>query len=128
MGRGGDVVTTARQLIERVGAYLSGVSVSQEMLANRERILHTWFDRRDGRSTDRHAAIIREFLENGGGGEVTYRPGWADASAIAKTRLRRLLGLNDHDSLRFWRRETREKFFTEDEVRAWMEKIAAVVA
>jgi surface carbohydrate biosynthesis protein len=128
LSRGGDVVTSSKELIECVGTYLSGASVPAGQLANRDQVLRDWFDRRDGCSAGRHAAIIRDFLETGGTQEPSYRPGWADVCALAKMRVRRLLGLNDHDSLRFWHRETREKFFTDDEARVWMEKIESVLA
>lgn len=140
MTGGGDVARTTEELIERVSYYLSGGEIRLEKIKARDSLIHKWFHQVDGKSSERHADIIHDFLE-AHPSEPRIPRDWRNLSMMAKARLRHLLGLEPYESLLemlpFFRANgrsedqtvlvNRERYFTCHEVDAWAQKIFGVL-
>jgi surface carbohydrate biosynthesis protein len=137
MASGGDVARSSDELMERVSYYLLGGAIGSEKIRSRESLIHKWFHQVDGKSSERHADIIHDFLE-AHPSEPRIPRDWRNLSMIAKARLRRLLGVEPYESLLemlpFLRANgrsgdqrflvNRDRYFTSAEVDAWVEKIS----
>lgn len=126
LAEGGDVARSVDELKSMVSRYLQGGTVSSEHAMIRERLIEKWYSQVNGGSAERHADVIHAFLEKARI-DPKVRLSVEFFREVARARLRRLLGLEYHHSLRAWfsghNHDSREKFITMQDVEEWMDRI-----
>lgn len=130
---GGDVAATDAELLAGVRGYTSGAAVPEAQQAARTIALRDWYSIVDGRSAERHAAVIDRFLRS-----RRPEPDVARDAAFfaerARLLVRRVIGLPQHGSISAWLRgkaymqDRRDKFVTDADVDEWVARIRVAEA
>ena len=128
-----ETVRDEEALIRQVGRYLEGMPIRAEQQAARAALIERWFNRVDGRATERHADAINAFLSQRIEEPRIPLTGRTILSAV-KISLRDRLGLEPHESLRailsgshrnVW--GDKGRYFSRKDVQTWRTNIRRVL-
>lgn len=128
---GGDLASSADQLLTQLHYHLAGHGIPEEQRAARTSIIEWFSGAADGQSASRHADAIHAWLE---GAEWNPEPPswtWKELRFAATSRIKSLVGLQPYHSMREWLRggvqDGRGKYFTPEEAREWVLNIRRVL-
>ena len=124
---GGDVAYTLEACLDQVRYYLRGGSIPTEQKSARPGIIEWFCGPVDGQSAQRHVKRIDAWLRGGNRVLQPIRRTREDLRFALTAQIKSLLGLQYHHSTRLWLQgrpqDTREKYFTPDDERTWVQAI-----